>query len=221
MKIQDYIKVLRKRGWIILMAAVMTAVSAFAFSLVQIPIYRSSVEVAIELARPDLSLTHSTKEMLRTYAYSMWSKQNAQEVINRLSLYMSPQELKNDVTIAADNSLMIIKFQVDNTDGDLANDIANAWADIFVESREAHNARQNKEERVYAQIIDRATQYRQLRPNTKINVVVGGILGLIIGAAIVFALEWMEAGIIRQAKELEQDAGLTVLGVIPPTTAAQ
>ncbi len=215
MKIQDYLRVLRQRGWIIILAMVLTAASAFVFSKLQTPVYRSSIEVSIQLARPDLSLTQSAKWLLNSFTATMWSERYAQEVIDRLDLMRTAKDLKNDVTFAADDNRLVIKIDVDDYDGEQANKIANTWAQLFQEWRNEQNARQNKEDRVFAEVIDPAS-YRQLRPKTAINVAAGAIFGLVIGAVIVFVLEWLEAGIVRQPQELERETGLTVIGVIPP-----
>jgi capsular polysaccharide biosynthesis protein len=213
-KIQDYLRVLRQRGWIIILAAVLTAASAFVFSKLQTPVYRSSVEVSIQLARADLGLAQSAKMLLNNFSATMWSERYAQEVIDRLELMRTAKDLKGDVTFAADENRMVIQIDVDDYNGEQANNIANTWAQLFQEWRNEQNARQNKEERVFAEVIDPAS-YRQLRPKTAINVAAGGIFGLVVGAVIVFVLEWLEAGIVRLPKELERETGLTVIGVIP------
>jgi capsular polysaccharide biosynthesis protein len=214
-KIQDYIKVLRRRGWIILLAIVVTAISAFAFSQVQPEIYRSSVEVSIQLARPDLSLTQSAKQLLRSYANFIWSKEEAEAVINGLGLYMEPADLKDNVKIVADDSIMVIKITVDHPNGDTANDIALAWANRLKQWREEQNAQQNKEDRVFAYVVD-SPSYSLLRPKTKINVAAGAILGLVLGMLTVILLEWLEVGVIHDSKSLEAETGLTLIGIIPP-----
>ena len=173
MKIQDYVRILRHRGWIILLAAVVTAASAFVFSKLQTPVYRSSVEVSIQLARPDFGLTQSAKWLLNSFSATMWSERNAQEIINRLDLMRTAKDLKGDVTFAADDARLVIKIDVDDYDGEQANNIANTWAQLFQEWRNEQNALQNKEDRVFARIIDPAS-YRQLRPKTMINVAAGG-----------------------------------------------
>jgi len=215
-KIQDYVRILRHRGWIILLAAIVTAASAFVFSQFQTPVYRSSIEVSIQLARPDFGLAQSAKLLLNNFSATMWSVQYAKEVIDRLGLIYDAKDLKGDVTFAVDDARMVIKIDVDNYDGELANNIANTWAQLFQEWRNEQNARQNKEDRVFAEVIDPAS-YRQLRPKTMINVAAGGIFGLVIGVVIVFVLEWLEAGIVHLPQELERETGVTVLGVIPPT----
>ena len=215
MKIQEYVRILRHRGWIILLAVVVTAASAFVFSKLQTPVYRSSIEVSIQLARPDFGLAQSAKLLLNNFSATMWSEQYAQEVIDRLSLMRTAKDLKGDVTFAVDDARMVIKIDVDDYDGEQANNIANTWARLVQEWRNDQNARQNKEGRVFAGVIDPAS-YRQLRPKTMINVAAGGNFGLVIGVVIVFVLEWLEAGIVRLPQELERETGVTVLGVIPP-----
>jgi len=215
LKIQDYIDVLRRRGWIIILAVVITAVSAFVFSKLRTPVYRASMEVSIQLARPDLGLTQSAKQLLSSYANVMWSEKQADSVIRTLGLYMDPRDLKGDVKIVADDSIMVIKIDVDNSDGELANQIANTWAQLLVQWRDEQNARQDKQDRVFAEIIDLAS-YSLLRPKTSINVAAGGILGVVLGTLVVFAVEWLEAGVIHDPAALEAETGLTIIGMIPP-----
>jgi len=215
LKIQDYIDVLRRRGWIIILAVVITAVSAFVFSKLRTPVYRASMEVSIQLARPDLGLTQSAKQLLSSYANVMWSEKQADSVIRTLGLYMDPRDLKGDVKIVADDSIMVIKIDVDNSDGELANQIANTWAQLLVQWRDEQNARQDKQDRVFAEIIDSAS-YSLLQPKTSVNVAAGGILGIVLGTLVVFAMEWLEAGIIHDPTTLEAETGLTIIGMIPP-----
>lgn len=215
MKIQEYIDILRRRGWIIILAVVITAVSAFVFSKLRTPVYRASMEVSIQLARPDLSLTQSAKQLLSSYANVMWSEKQADVVIRTLGLYMDPRDLAGDAKIVADDSIMVIKIDVDNSDGELANQIANTWAQLLVQWRDEQNARQDKQDRVFAEIIDPAS-YSLLRPKTSVNVAAGGLLGVVLGTLVVFVMEWLEAGIIHDPAGLEAETGLTIIGMIPP-----
>ncbi len=215
MRIQDYISVLRRRGWIIVIAIIITCVSTFIFSTLQTPIYRSSINVSIQLARPDFGLTQTAKQLLRSYASVVWSEKRADMVIQTLGLYMQPADLKSTVKIVADDSLLIITIDVDNPDGDLANDIANTWAQLLIQWRDEQNARQDKEDRVFAEVIDPAS-YHLLRPKMTVNLAAGAFLGLVLGTLIVFVLEWLEAGVIHNPKTVETETGLTVIGVIPP-----
>ncbi len=215
MKIEMYIAVLRRRGWIILITAVVAALSAFGFSKIQTPVYRSSVRVGIQAARIDWGQAQTVKILLDSYVSMMYTRKMAQQVIDDLGLMMSAETLKGKVKIASDSQQMIIQIDVDDTDGEEANRIAKHWAELLVQWRNSENQKQRKEDRVFATILEEPT-YRLLRPKTKINTAAGLIFGLLLGIVIVIALEWMEAGLVTTVQEVEQEIGLHILGIIPP-----
>lgn len=214
MSIQDYVDIVRRRGWIIILVAAITAASALGFSLVQPEVYRSSVKIGIQ-GRTDFGAAQTVKMLLDSYVAFMYRRPVAQQVIEELDLYYTPDELKSNVTIASDSQDMTIQIDVDDHDGELANRIAKAWASELVEWRQQQNEEQLKPDRVFATILEEPT-YRLLRPKKLINTAAGGIFGLLLGALTVVGLEWLNAGLIQSANELEQKTGLTVMGIIPP-----
>ena len=214
MNIQDIVSILRRRGWLIVLAVIVTAGSAFAFSELQTPIFRSSVRVGIQ-GRTDWGAAQTVKILLDSYVAFMYRRPVAQEVIERLGLMRTPDELKSDVTIASDTQDLTIQIDVDDPNGEQANRIAKAWAEELVRWRDQENQLQNKPDRVFATILEEP-QYRLLRPKTMINTAAGGVFGLLIGAMVVIGLEWLDAGLIRDPREIEHKVGLTVVGVVPP-----
>jgi capsular polysaccharide biosynthesis protein len=214
MELQDYFRILRRRGWIIILLTVMTAAAAFAFSKLQTEIFESSVEILVVPARSDLGLTQSTKWLLRSYVSWMNTDTRAQEVIDLLSLDRMPGDLRSDVKIASDESRFVIQLTVEDPDGDLANDIAQAWTDLFIQWRNAENAKQRKEDRVEAIQLD-PPRYGLARPKWKINVMAGTVLGALVGGAIVFVLEWIESGVVRRPEDIQRYLELPLLGAIP------
>ena len=214
MELQDYIRILRRRGWIIILLMVMTSTAAFAFGKLQTPIYQSSVEILVQPARADWGITQSAKILLRSYASWMNTNTRAQEVIDLLHLDRVPADLLGEVQVASDESRLIIQMTVEDPDGDLANDIAQAWTDIFIQWRNAENAKQRKEDRVESFQLD-PPRYALDRPKWKINVVAGLVLGALIGSVITFALEWIESGVVRRPEDIDRYLGLPLLGTIP------
>ena len=216
----DYVRILRKRWWIIVVAVVLTAGSAVAFSELEHPEYTATAEIIIEPARPDLGLTQSTKWLLRTYMTVIDSDRNAQEVIDALSLSMTPAELRSNAYFAALDDRMVIKLEVESYDRKQANDIALTWANLFRQWRDEQNAEQRKEDRVYAYLRDEKLRpaVQSWPPGTKIMLASGIVFGLVIAGVVIFFLEWLEAGIIRTPQDLERQLNLTVVGAIPPST---
>ena len=215
MELGDYIRILRKRWWIIVLAVVLTAGSALVFSKLQHPEYTSTAEIVIEPARPDWGLAQAAKMVLRTYMTVADSDQWAQQVIDTLQLPMKPEQLRSNARFATEDDRMVIKLEVEDYDGDLANDIARTWAELLVQWRNEKNAEQNKEDRVYAELRDQPRYTQSWPPSTTIMLAAGGIFGLVIAGVIIFFLEWVEAGIVHTPQELERQLDLTVMGAIP------
>ena len=214
MELQDYIRILKRRGWIIILLMVMTAAAAFAFSKLQTEIFKSSVEILIQPARADFGLTQSAKWLLRSYVAWLDTDTRAQEVIDLLSLDRLPGDLRSDVKIASDESRFVIQINVEDPDGDLANDVAQAWTDLFLQWRNAENAKQRKEDRVEAIQLD-PPRYGLARPKWKVNVLAGAILGALVGGGAIFILEWIESGVMRRPEDIERYLELSLLGTIP------
>jgi capsular polysaccharide biosynthesis protein len=214
MELTDYVRILRRRWWIIAIAMLLTAGSAYVFSGQQAPRYTSAAEVIIEPARPDLGLTQSTKWLLRNYMTTADSDQWAQRVIDQLQLSMRPDQLRDNVHFAAQDDRMVIQIEVEAHDGDQANDIARTWATLLIQWRDEENQKQRKEDRVYASLRD-DPRYGQTWPKTKIVTAAGGIFGLVIAGVVIFFLEWVEAGVIRTPQDLERQLNLTVVATIP------
>jgi capsular polysaccharide biosynthesis protein len=217
MELADYIRIIRKRWWIIAVAVVLTAASALVFGELQDEEYTSTVEIIIEPARPDLGLTQSTKWLLRTYMTVADSNKWAQKVIDALDLSMTDQELRGNVHFAALDDRMVIKIEVEDYDGDQANRIAQAWADEVVRWRNDKNDLQRKEDRVYAELRDPPTYAQSWPPRRSILGAAGAVFGLVIAGVVIFFLEWIETGVIRTPQDLERQLDLPVLGAIPPT----
>lgn len=214
MSLNDYIRILWRRGWILALLAVLTAASAFVFSKLQTPVYQSTIYMLVQPARTDFGLTQSAKLLLRSYVSWLNTDNRAAEVIDALQLDRTPQDLRGDVTIASDDSRFVIQIDVENENGDLANDIARKWAELFIQWRNDENQKQRKEDRVDAIILD-APRYTLDRPKTAINTVAGAVLGLLLGGVIVFVLEYLDSSIVRSATDIERQFNMSVLAVIP------
>jgi len=215
LELADYFRILRRRGWIIVVMVAITAASAYVFSKFQTPVYKCSANVSINPARADYGLAQTAKLLLRNYVAIINSDTWAKDAIERVGMDMTPGQLRRNVTIASDDSRLTIQIDVKDYDLGQACRISNAWAQLLVEWREQENAEQRKEDQVKAYLIDPAAG-GLFSPNTKINTAAGGILGLLLAGVIIFFLEWVESGVVRSTADVERHLGLTILGAIPP-----
>ena len=219
MELVDYFRILRTRGWIIIVVAVVAAASAYGFSKLQRPIYKSSMQLTVLPARNDFGLAQTTKQLLRAYVTIMDTKRWAAQVLQRFEqagtpLDMTPEQLKGNVIIASYEDKNVIQIDVKSPDGEQGNRISLTWAQEFETWRNLENGKVRKEDQVDVVLGDNPI-YTQYRPQTKINVAAGGIFGVLLGALIVATLEWIESGLVRTPADVERKLGLAVLGVIP------
>lgn len=213
MNLFDYVRIVIRRGWIVLLAVAVTTVSAYAYSRAQTPIYRATQKVSVQPARNDFGLAETLRILLRSYVVILNTDANAQEVINRLKLDMEAGVLRSKTTINSDPTTLIVQIDVDMEDPDQAVAIAQKWGELLVEWRQARNSDLRREDRIEAALLGGAT-YSQYRPNTRVNVLAAGVLGLLIGGIVVFVLEYFESNVLRRSEDIQRWLDLPVLANI-------
>ena len=219
MPLGEYFRILRRRGWIIVLLAGLTAASALVFSTVQNPVYRATVNVLVQPARTDFGLAQSAKLLLDSYVAFLDTDNSAAAIIQDLQLDMLPETLRGDVSIAAEAQRFLITIEVDNENGDAANDIARKWAELLVQWRNDENQKQRREDRVTALLLD-APRYVLDHPRRGLNTAAGGVLGILLGGLLIFFLEYWDAGILRTRTDVERQLNLAVLGAIPAVSSS-
>ncbi len=214
MELSDYFRILRQRGWLILVLMALTAAAAYGFSKIQTPVYESTLRLLVKPSRTDFGQAQAAKELLSSYQQWLYSSYRAQGVVDALQLDMTAGELMGDVRVASDGGSYVISLAVENTDPNLANDIARAWGNLLIQQQNRDNDRLRLEDRIYIEFID-DPQVGLERPKTMINTAAGAVLGLLLGVALIFLLEWLASGIIRRGEDVERYLDIPVIGSIP------
>jgi len=221
MTIQEYIRVLQRRGWMIVVAVILAAGGAFGISLLQRDMFRATVYVSTVPARPDWGLGNTAKDLMRNFAANLQTPEIAQRVIDRAQLDMNPYDFLAHVNVVAESSDFTIKIEARARDGEVAKLMAITLADEFVEERTAYYAQQDLNNRIEVKLRSRAIGYDQYQPKPLVNAIAGGALGLLLGIALVLVLTWLEADLLRTPAALERALGIPVLGAIPATGSAR
>lgn len=214
MDLSYYLRVLIRRGWIIVLAVVITAGAAYGFSKTQTVVYRATQRVLMQPARNDYGLTETLRILLRSFVVYLNTDEQAQIVIDRLQLDMTPGELRSHTTISSDPTQLVVQIDVDMENGPLAAQIATELGRVLWERRTEQNRDLPRADRIEPVMLDTATVSQYL-PRTRVNVIAGAVLGFLIGAGIVFVLEYLESNIIRRKEDVERFLELPVLAAVP------
>ncbi|MCC6616670.1 MAG: hypothetical protein IT320_24565 [Anaerolineae bacterium] len=214
MSLIDYGQILVRRGWIILLLALIAAVSAYLLSRVQTPIYRATQTVLIQPARADLSLTESASRLVNNYALYLDSDTTAARVIDALQLDMTPGDLNGDVVVNPDALRFSIRIEVELPDQETAYQVAQEYGNQLVQFRFQENQKNQIQDRIDAQMVD-VPRVALDRPKPLLNTAAGAVLGALLGIIIIFVLEYLESAIVRRREDVERALALPVLASIP------
>ena len=140
MQLQDYARVLIKRWWIIVLLAALTTVSAYVFSKLQTPIYKSTVTLSAVPARPsDYGQSLAIKNLLRNYVQQMQSPGLTQPVIDKMQLDVSNEKFASQINFSADESTLTIAIEARHPRPEVAAKMAQTLAETFVSAHNQEN----------------------------------------------------------------------------------
>jgi capsular polysaccharide biosynthesis protein len=219
MELNAYLKILYRRGWVVVVVALIAAATAYGVSKMQTPIYSASVKLSVVPARAtDWGSSNSLKDLLRNYAENIRTHTMAQEVISRAQLDMDTTTFLGKLFVNPDSSTFTLELEARDRDPKVAMDMVDTMATVFTEDRDQWNQQQDKRDQIEVKMLDSVYNlgYQQYTPQTKINTLAGGLFGLLVGGLVIFLLEWLETGVIRTGADLERAIGIAVLGAIPP-----
>jgi len=223
MELRDYVRILLRRGWIVVLVAVIAAISAFLFSRFLVtPEYRSEVLLSVLSTRPgDYGSNLGVKAVVNNFAETIRQDDELAAVVaDRTRLDLPPDAIKGRIQVDPDELNVTLRIRATDSDPIIAKQIAQTYAQAFVEARDVLNQKMNQQDRVEVHIIRNARDGERFKPQTKINTLAGAVLGALLGLLVVFALEYAAAGTIRGPQDIERYIGVNVLGAIPPATAA-
>jgi len=159
--LREYINVLLKRKGIIILIFLIAVITAALVSYFYLkPVYEASTILMISKPKYQVELepkiqTQITPEIsLATYETLIKDREIEEEVIKKLNLGQPPYELTPDnlqgmITIESLKNTNLIKMSLQSGDPKLTKDIANVWADLFVEKNKDLHLRESKESQVF------------------------------------------------------------------------
>lgn len=214
----EVLRVLFRRKWILVLCAIVCAGIAYGYTdRMIVPEYTSKTTLMVNGAKGnigdiassfDLSSINVSQKIVVTYSEIIKSRKVLEQVIERLELSYSYNQLLSMVVSAPLNETEILDITVTNTDPELAADIANTIANVFIKEV----IRILKVDNV--EIIDEAIPiYQSVNVSLVRNVVLGFVIGIVLGAGIVFLL-FMLDHTIKNEEDVKKYLDLPVLGSV-------
>lgn len=214
MRIQDYLNVVVKRWWLILLVAFSAAVAAYGFSKLRTPMYRSQTIYSVLFNRLDTGGNMFADQLLNGYVNYVYQPDRMQEISNRLGLDQPGQALMEYVRLQAQPDQMLIVIEADYFDPASAQAIATAVGDQLNSYVVEANRNLEGEDRVSLTRAQSAPPGYLAKPITRVNVLAGALLGAVIGLLLCFILDYMD-DTLKNAADVERFAELTTVGAIP------
>lgn len=199
----------------IILISVIFSLLSFIFTKVLIdPVYESSATVIVNNRKDEgQSITSDEINSARNLAsvYGIVIKSNAvmEPVVEAVNADITMDALTKKVSVSSVDNTQVIKISVKDTDPNLAreytNEIIKVAPDIIVDMVEAGSVKVVS----YPQ-----TPTSPISPNTKMNVLVAGMLGFMVSVGFVF-MRFLMDKTFRSPDSVEASLDIPVLGVIP------
>lgn len=180
------------------------------------PMYQTSTQLLISQQQTeaglDSQIIETDLQLVGTYGEIIKSPVILEQVISQLGLEMSYEELDEKITVEVAESSQLLNIVVVDEDLAAAVEIANNTAEIFeVEIVELMNVN-NVSILSPAVVMENQTP---VSPNPPLNILLGAVAGLLIGAAIALILRYLDTT-LRGEKDIQDVLGIPVLGTISP-----
>lgn len=214
--IRELLLILRKRLWIVVLITILATAAAGVVSFFVLePVYQTNTTLYVgkntdnvgALGYQDVQLSG---QLVKDYRELVKSRLVSNIVINELRLKDTvASDIADMLDVNLKSDTRMIEITAQHTNPEYAKTVANKVADVFkrkaVELIEVDNV----------QVIDIAeTPINPIKPNKKMNVAIGFMLGLMLGLGLVFLLEYLN-NTIKTPNDVEKHLGLSVIGTIP------
>lgn len=212
---REIFNIIKKKSWIIALSLIiMIVISILVSSFVLETEYKAFTTLIINDVKSDQYSEDfigivTNEKLIRTLKEIVKSSVIINEVIDNLELNQRFLEINKQVKASIVEDTGIIKIEVNNNNPKNASDIANEIADVFIEYVD------NNSETLRVRVINKAQiPIKPTKPNLKLNIAIGGLLGIIIGIILVSFFEYIDDS-LKTKKDIEEKIQLPVIGQIP------
>lgn len=135
MEITDYINLLRRWIWVVMLGALVGGAAAYFVSQAQEPVYRATAILLITEGTPinDRNSIQLSEDLAQSYIQRLTNYEVLQQAIANVGATISPEKLGGLVSVQRLNDSQLISLSVELTDAELAAALANEIPAVFAQ----------------------------------------------------------------------------------------
>jgi succinoglycan biosynthesis transport protein ExoP len=220
LELRDYIRILRK-SWVIIVTAILLGLAIGSlFSILATPKYQASTKVfvSVQSAGTIADLTQGSnfsQNQVKSYADVIETPAVLQPVIDSLKLNTTAQDLAKAVSATTSAGTVVVEIGVTDPSPARAAQIANSIAESFESTvNQLVPVDATGTSPVKITVLQQAlVPTVPVEPNTRLNLAVGALIGLIVGLGIAILRYTLDTK-IRNERDVETVTPLPILGGI-------
>jgi len=136
-QLKEVLRMLRKRVGLILILTALAVIAAGVMSyFVMPPIYQASTQLLVNKTQSEQPLyspgeVQTNLQLINSYNVIMKSPAILDQVIDELGIDLTVAELNEKMTVSSEEDSQVVNLTVQDTNPQMAADIANATAKVF------------------------------------------------------------------------------------------
>ena len=217
--LQDILKVLIKRIWIILLCMVLVGSAALVYTVnFVVPQYQASVTMYVNnnsskdknyVSSGDLAVA---LKLVATYVNIIKSDRVLERVVEKTGLMVTTSQIRSMISAEPEGETEMFRVTVTSPYPQMSADIANAIAQLapeeIAEIIEGSSAK----------IIDEArVPTHRSSPSYTVNTIIGAMVGALLSSLVVILVHLLDVR-VKSEEDLQRICDAPVLGVIPNLT---
>lgn len=218
--LRDYIRIVRKRIWLIVSFVVICALITSLVSLFVLePVYEASTKLIVNKSRADIGLSeldintvNLNIRLIDTYKEIIKTPAIMNKVADEHPEWdLSPEQLVNKVQVSSVNNTQVMTLVVQDLSQSKAAEIVNAISNVFINEISILMQVDNVFMLSEAMVLDNP---QPVKPNPILNVAISIVVSLMISVGIVFLIEYFDDS-IKSEQDVMKYLGLPTLAMIP------
>lgn len=213
--LREMIHILRSRCWIIIICFLIAVITSLTVNYkFLVPVYRAESTLFAgkepnKIASLDLGEFNLNQKLVVDYREIILSRLVTEQVINHLNLDMKVETFRSRVSVSTIKDSRFFKIAFESSDPVMAMDIVNALAQqVIIKAEDIIDIKN-------VVVIDVAKlPQNPIKPNKKLNVAIASVLGVMMGAFLVFFMEFLDRT-IKTEDDVQRYLQLNTIGEIP------